>query len=48
MNPRTEGLEEQGPNRIPFINDPDKGKPPIERDDEVNEEAEAEEEEGEQ
>lgn len=24
MNPDTEGREEQGPNRIPYINDPDK------------------------
>lgn len=25
MNPETEGTEEQGPNRVPFVNDP--GKP---------------------
>ncbi len=24
MNPETAGTEEQGPNRVPFINDPDK------------------------
>lgn len=43
MNPRTEGLEEQGPNRIPFINDPDKAKTEPERDEEVNQELEEEE-----
>lgn len=24
MQPKTEGLEEQGPSRVPFINDPQK------------------------
>lgn len=24
MNPETEGTEEQGPNRIPYVNDPGK------------------------
>ncbi|MDH0746847.1 hypothetical protein N5D61_10875 [Pseudomonas sp. GD03842] len=24
MQPETEGLEEQGPSRVPFINDPEK------------------------
>ncbi|MBA1200588.1 hypothetical protein G7009_02100 [Pseudomonas capeferrum] len=27
MNPETEGTEEQGPNRIPYVNDPGKRPP---------------------
>lgn len=27
MTPETEGTEEKGPSRLPFVNDPDKGQP---------------------
>ncbi|WP_459205641.1 hypothetical protein ACSMEV_13750 [Pseudomonas sp. MLB6B] len=45
MQPQTEGLEEQGPSKVPYVNDPHKpANPPskTEEDDEVDGEGEGE------
>lgn len=44
MQPQTEGLEEQGPDRVPFVNDPSKKskQPPEPPDDEADDESESE------
>jgi hypothetical protein len=44
MQPKTEGLEEQGPSRVPFINDPEKPSSPPLNDADATDAAEAEEE----
>lgn len=43
MQPKTEGLEEQGPSGVPYINDPQKPASPPLNDADATEAAEAEE-----
>lgn len=43
MQPKTEGLEEQGPSGVPFINDPQKPTSPALNDADETDAAEAEE-----
>jgi len=43
MQPKTEGLEEQGPSGVPYINDPQKPTSPPLNDADATEAAEAEE-----
>lgn len=43
MQPKTEGLEEQGPSGVPYINDPEKPTSPPLNDADATEAAEAEE-----
>ena len=43
MQPKTEGLEEQGPSGVPYINDPKKPTSPPLNDADATEAAEAEE-----
>lgn len=43
MQPKTEGLEEQGPSGVPYINDPEKPTSPSLNDADATDAAEAEE-----